>query len=188
MWMEVPYTVLKQRHKLVKFESKIKWQHKKAKAERKSSRNCKNFHVLPENLAKGLGSRREHCWGYVSIYENTPGNLVVQRRVQLKCNSHIAKVRVEATCHANTSSPEVYWRNQLNQWALLELCHRKPDPGKGAKPDCIIKLIGYRGEWDVPPPAKNLLISNHSSVSHHLVPLTTIWKALLRGSAHPCKL
>ena len=24
------------------------------------------------NSAKGLGSRRECCWGYISIFENTP--------------------------------------------------------------------------------------------------------------------
>ena len=48
------------------------------------SRNCKNFHVLLENLAEGLRSRREYCWGYVSMYENTPGNLVVEGRMQLE--------------------------------------------------------------------------------------------------------
>ena len=30
---------------------------------------------LPENSAESLGSRTERCWGYVSIYENTPKKL-----------------------------------------------------------------------------------------------------------------
>ena len=28
------------------------------------------------NSAEGLWSRREHCWGYVSIFENTPKKLL----------------------------------------------------------------------------------------------------------------
>ena len=56
--MEVHTYSVTARLKQVKYDSKIKWQHKKAKAERKSARNCKNFHVLPENLAEGLGSGR----------------------------------------------------------------------------------------------------------------------------------
>ena len=43
----------------------------KAKAERKSARNLKNLHILLENSAEGLRSRREHCWSYIFIYENT---------------------------------------------------------------------------------------------------------------------
>ena len=37
-----------------------------------TARDCKNLHILLENLAEGLGSRSECCWGYISIYENTP--------------------------------------------------------------------------------------------------------------------
>ena len=29
--------------------------------------------------------------------------------------------------HANTSSPDVYWRKRLNRLAHLQLCHRNPD-------------------------------------------------------------
>ena len=32
--------------------------------------------ILLENPAEGLGSRRERCWGYVCIYENTPEKLL----------------------------------------------------------------------------------------------------------------
>ena len=82
----------------------------KTKAKRKSSWDLKNLCILPENLAEGLGSRREHCWGDVSIYGNTPKKLlqcpqkvatiylVVQGRMQLEHSSHIVKVVVEATC------------------------------------------------------------------------------------------
>ena len=35
----------------------------------------KNLCILPENSAEGLVSRREHCWVYVSICENTPKRL-----------------------------------------------------------------------------------------------------------------
>ena len=30
----------------------------------------KNLRISPENSAEGLWSRREHCWGYISFYEN----------------------------------------------------------------------------------------------------------------------
>ena len=33
------------------------------------------FTHFARNLAEGLGSRRECCWGYVSIFENTPKKL-----------------------------------------------------------------------------------------------------------------
>ena len=58
----------------VTYETKI-WQHKKTRAKRKSARDLKNLHILPESSAEGLGSRTEHCWGYISIYENTPKKL-----------------------------------------------------------------------------------------------------------------
>ena len=31
--------------------------------------------ILPENVAEGLGSRREHCWSYISVSENIPETL-----------------------------------------------------------------------------------------------------------------
>ena len=61
-----------------------------------------------EQKTSGLG---EHCWCYVSIYDNAPKKnvasshlklpqlyLVVQRRAQLKYSSHIVMVNVKATC------------------------------------------------------------------------------------------
>ena len=88
---------------------RFKQQHKRAKAKRKSARDLKNLSILPENSAEGLRSRRECCWGYVSIYENAPlkfphlpptscHNFVVQGKAQLEHSSHIVKVDVEATC------------------------------------------------------------------------------------------
>ena len=47
----------------------------KNKAEIKSARDLKNVHNFAGNLAEGLGSGRERCWSYVSIYENTPKKL-----------------------------------------------------------------------------------------------------------------
>ena len=55
--------------------------------------------IFPKNLAKGLGSRKEHCWSYVvSAFGNTNKNLMVQERVQLEHSSHIANVGVKGTC------------------------------------------------------------------------------------------
>ena len=56
-----------------------------------------------ENSAKVIKLRIEHCWGYISIYENTPKNLlqlylVVQGRVQLEHSSHIVNTGVKVTC------------------------------------------------------------------------------------------
>ena len=47
----------------------------RARAKRKSARDLKNLVILQENSAEGLRPRREHCWDYVSIYENTPEKL-----------------------------------------------------------------------------------------------------------------
>ena len=38
-----------------------------------SSREFTHFAV---NSAEGLGSRREHCWDYVSVFENMPKKLL----------------------------------------------------------------------------------------------------------------
>ena len=48
----------------------------KAKAKRKWARDLKTWCILPENSAEGLRSRREHCWGHESIYENRPKKLL----------------------------------------------------------------------------------------------------------------
>ena len=34
--------------------------------------SAREFMHFAGNSAESLGSRRECCWGYVSIYENTP--------------------------------------------------------------------------------------------------------------------
>ena len=83
----------------------------KAKTKRKSAMNFRSLCILPENSAEGLRSRGEHCWGYVSMYENIPKKIttssplklpqlyfVAQGRAQLELSSHIVKVSVEATC------------------------------------------------------------------------------------------
>ena len=49
-----------------------------------------------EKSAEGLRSVQAAVMQYV--FENTPINLVVQRRVQLEHSSHIVKVDVKATC------------------------------------------------------------------------------------------
>ena len=42
---------------------------------------------------------RERSWPYVvSVFENTPKNLVVQGRAQLKHNNHMVKVGAKTTC------------------------------------------------------------------------------------------
>ena len=38
--------------------------------------NIKNLRISSESSAEDLRSRREHRWGYVSIYENTPEKLL----------------------------------------------------------------------------------------------------------------
>ena len=91
---------------------------KKAKAARYSARDLKNLLILLENLAGALGTRRECCLGYISIFENTPeklilksifplkvaATLVVQGRTQLEHINHMVKVAVKL--HANNSSPD----------------------------------------------------------------------------------
>ena len=37
--------------------------------------SAREFTHFAGNSAEGLGSRRERCWGYVSVYENTPKKL-----------------------------------------------------------------------------------------------------------------
>ena len=65
----------------------------KGQTPRYSARDLKNLRILLENLAEGLGSKKEHCCSYVvSAFENTNKNLVVQGRVQLEHSSDIVKV------------------------------------------------------------------------------------------------
>ena len=37
-----------------------------------TARDCKNVCILLGNTAKGLGSKRKCCCGYISIYDNKP--------------------------------------------------------------------------------------------------------------------
>ena len=43
---------------------------------KESARDLKNLHILLENSVEGLWSRREHCWGYIFTYDNTPKKLL----------------------------------------------------------------------------------------------------------------
>ena len=72
--------------------------------------SLREFMHFAGNSAKGLGSSRKHCWGYVSVFENTPKKLLLISPKSC-CNftqwfreRHswsivvTAKVDVEATC------------------------------------------------------------------------------------------
>ena len=49
--------------------------YKNAEGEIKSVWDLKNLRILPKNSPGGLGSRREHWWGCISIDENTSKKL-----------------------------------------------------------------------------------------------------------------
>ena len=38
--------------------------------------SSREFMHFAGNSAEGLGARREHCWGYISVFENTPKKLL----------------------------------------------------------------------------------------------------------------
>ena len=85
------------------------------------------------------GPRRQHCWGYISIYENICKKLLhlPPKKVATTSLSGSSKGTVRniivtrlwlvLSLHPNTSSPIIYWRKWPNQLAHLELCYRKPD-------------------------------------------------------------
>ena len=85
-------------------------------------------------------SRRERCWHYiVSVFENTPKNLMVQGSAQLEHSSHIVKVGVETTgLHLNP------WHTLKETTKTVGTFGTMPQepwhPGKGTKPNCIIQL------------------------------------------------
>ena len=113
---------------------------KKPKPLRYSARDPKNLRILLENPTEGVGSRRECCWCYVvSVFENTPKNLVVQGRTQLNHSSQIVMVGVEATClHFN---PWRILKETTEPAGPFETMPQEPwHPGKGAKPDHVIQL------------------------------------------------
>ena len=106
-------------------QSKIQWQHKKAKAARYSARDLKNLLILPENSAESLRSRRER-WSYVVCLWEYIQKLSSSRKGHSWSISH-SQGECQAGLHACTSIPEVYWRKQLNWQAHLELCYKNPD-------------------------------------------------------------
>ena len=65
--------------------------------------SARKFMHFAGNSAECVRSRAESCWGYGSIYKNTPKKLlqlylVVQGSMQMEHSSHIVKVGVKATC------------------------------------------------------------------------------------------
>ena len=120
------FRLLKVRVKQVLYEPKIFWQHKKAKAERKSASDLKNWRILSDNLPKGLGSRRA-LLGLLSMRIHPEMLPHLSRKRWRSWIIVVTWLRSVSTLHANNSSPEVYWRKRPNWWAYLELCHSNPD-------------------------------------------------------------
>ena len=98
----------------------------------------REFTHFAGNSPEGLGSRREHRWDYVSLFENMPKKLL--HLSPESCHNFtqwfregrswsivITQLRLVLRLHANTSSPDVYWRKRPSQWVHLELCHRNRD-------------------------------------------------------------
>ena len=100
--------------------------------------SAKEFMPFAGNSAEGLRSTRQHYWGYVSVYENTPKKLL---RISPKscCNfafwfkegfgwrTVVTKLRLVSRLHGNTLSPDIYSRKPATRWVHLELCYRNPD-------------------------------------------------------------
>ena len=101
--------------------------------------DLKNLCILPENSAEGLRSRRDCCWSHaVSVFKNTPKNVVVQAKVQLEHSSHMVWVSVEATCL------------HVNPWYILKemtkLCYWNYDILERVL-KWIILFNSIRGKW-----------------------------------------
>ena len=72
--------------------------------------------------------------------------LVVHGRAQLQHSSHfVTLLRSVLRLHANTSSPDLYWRKWPNRQAHLELCYSKPDILKRV-PNQIVLSNSIAGE------------------------------------------
>ena len=56
MWMEVHIHSVKARRQVDDI-----WEHEKSKPKRKADWDLINLHILLENSAEDLGSRRKHC-------------------------------------------------------------------------------------------------------------------------------
>ena len=76
MSMEVHINIVKAKSQEVTYEYKIWWQNRKAKTERKSAAVLKIYTFCHKIQQASLRSRRERCWGYLSICENTPEKLL----------------------------------------------------------------------------------------------------------------
>ena len=77
---------------------------------------------------------RERCWSYlVSAFKNTPTNIKIQEREQLKHSSHINKVGVQAICllfnplHTFGTMPQEPWHPEEddNLHCVIQLNCRK---------------------------------------------------------------
>ena len=80
----------------------------------------------------------ESASGVTNLSENTPkkfqhlspsncGNFTEWFKERCSWSIEVTWLRLVLRLHANTSSPDVYWRKQPNWRAHLELCHRNPD-------------------------------------------------------------
>ena len=89
---------------------------------------CKMLSLGPQiftgNLAGGLGFRREHCGGYVSISVNTPrkANFEINLPCKSCCNftswfkeGRSWSILIRSLKSVFTSSPDVYWRKRPNR-------------------------------------------------------------------------
>ena len=107
-------------------------QQKKTKAERKAAKDLKIYAFCRKTLQsaqeRALLGLRIYLWKYTQkVAASSPWTLpqlylVFRGRAQLEHSSHIVKM-----LHANTSSPDVDWRKQLNRRAHLKLSHVNPD-------------------------------------------------------------
>ena len=59
------------------------------KAAKYSALGLKNLCIMPKNLARFLGSRREHCWVYLSIFNSTPEKLILKSIFPLKAAENL---------------------------------------------------------------------------------------------------
>ena len=138
MWMEMQiYSSVNGKSQVGNIWDKDIMTTKKGQSHKKISWDLKNLCILPENSAERLRPSRDCCWGYISIFENTPQKMP---HLSLKscCNFTywfkegrnwriaVTQLRSMLRLHANTSSPGVYWRQKPNWPAHLELCQRNP--------------------------------------------------------------
>ena len=71
MWKKVHIYSIKTKSQAGNTWVKDRMTTQKTKANRTLAKNLKNLRILSENLAEGLGSRRERSWDYVFTYKNT---------------------------------------------------------------------------------------------------------------------